>query len=56
MSRALIIVKCEADKARAAHWCNIAPEGTRIEFKKAKRSLEQNEKMWAMLTEIASQV
>ncbi len=56
MSRALIIVKGDADKARAAHWCEIAPPGTRIEFKKAKRSVEQNDRMWAMLTDVASQL
>lgn len=33
-----------------------APTGTRIEFKAAKRSLDQNSRMWAMLTEVARQV
>jgi hypothetical protein len=34
----------------------IAPPGTRVEFKAMKRSLPQNSRMWAMLTDIALQV
>lgn len=30
--------------------------GDRVEFKRARRSLPQNDRMWAMLTEIARQV
>jgi hypothetical protein len=32
-----------------------APAGMRVEFKQAKRSDEQNAKLWAMLSEIAAQ-
>lgn len=56
MSRALIVVNSLSDRQKAIHWANIAPYGTRIEFKKAKRSLDQNSKMWSMLTEVAEQV
>lgn len=56
MSRAQIIINGTADRERAAHWATKAPAGTRIEFKKAKRSLDQNSKMWASLTDIASQL
>src|SRR6185312_2225970 len=31
-------------------------EGTRVEFKAVKRSLPQNDRMWAMLTDVAQQV
>ena len=33
-----------------------APSGCRVEFKEAKRSVEQNALMWACLTEVARQV
>lgn len=56
MSRAVIVINSQADRAKAANWCMKAPTGTRIEFKAAKRSIPQNDKMWAMLTEVAQQV
>jgi NinB protein len=55
MSRALIILDTPEDRARAVHWCQHLPPGTRIEFKKSKRTLPQNARMWAMLTDIAEQ-
>lgn len=55
MGRALIIVRGALDRRRAAMWAVNAPEGTRIEFKAGKRTLPQNDRMWAMLTEVAQQ-
>ena len=55
MSRALITIRWRADQLRAANWAAKAPIGTRIEFKSAKRSLPQNDRMWAMLTDVARQ-
>jgi hypothetical protein len=43
------------DRRRAADWCMKAPVGTRIEFKAAKRTVEQNSLMWALLTDVATQ-
>jgi hypothetical protein len=56
MSRALIVLRSEVDRARAIHWVDRAPLGTRIEYKATKRSLPQNARMHAMLGEIAAQV
>ncbi|WP_068459982.1 recombination protein NinB [Hyphomicrobium sulfonivorans] len=56
MSRALVVIRSNADRQKAAHWAHIAPYGTRIEFKESKRSIPQNSRMWAMLTDIAQQV
>ena len=56
MSRALIILQADADRQRAAAWAFKAPHGTRVEFKASKRTLPQNDRMWAMLTDVASQV
>lgn len=56
MSRFLITVNGNADREKAARWCMAAKPGMRIEFKQAKRSGEQNDKLWAMLTEVSEQV
>lgn len=56
MSRFLITVNGNADREKAARWCMAAKLGMRIEFKQAKRSGEQNDKLWAMLTEVSEQV
>lgn len=55
MSRAVIAISSKVDRERAAKWSMQAPAGTRIEFKQAKRSTEQNSRMWAMLTDVATQ-
>jgi len=55
MSRHLLAINSTADRARAARYIAQAPFGTRVEFKAAKRTLPQNDRMWAMLTDIAAQ-
>jgi hypothetical protein len=55
MSRALISICSNADRDRATKWVAQAPAGTRIEFKAAKRTTDQNSRMWAMLTDVATQ-
>ena len=56
MSRALVIIGSERDRQRVAAWAVRAPWNTRVEFKAPKRTTDQNAKMWAMLTEVATQV
>lgn len=56
MSRALIVIGSDRERQRAASWIMKAPWNTRVEFKAPKRTLDQNAKMWAMLTELAAQV
>lgn len=55
MSRALITVNGKSDRERASAWALKAPAGTRVEFKKPRRTIPQNDRMWAMLTDIATQ-
>jgi hypothetical protein len=55
MSRALLILTSPTVRERANDWINRAPTGTRVEFKGPRRSIEQNDRMWAMLTDIARQ-
>jgi len=56
MTRAVLVLSSPDIRQRAAHWTAKLPEGTRVEFKAPKRSLPQNDRMWAMLTDLASQV
>ena len=56
MSRAVVILNSQSNRIRARDWWAHAPFGTRAEFKRAKRSLPQNARMWAMLTDVASQI
>jgi hypothetical protein len=56
MSRAIVTINREFDRMRAANWINTAPLGTRVEFKASKRSIPQNDRMWAMLTDVATQL
>jgi hypothetical protein len=55
MSRHLITLTSKANRERAMHYVSIAPDGTRVEYKAAKRTLPQHDRMWAMLTDIAAQ-
>tara|TARA_R110000822_G_scaffold38988_2_gene107531 strand:+ start:1490 stop:1918 length:429 start_codon:yes stop_codon:yes gene_type:complete len=55
MSRALITLYAASDRQRAISWIQKLPHGTRVEFKEAKRTLPQNDRMWAMLTDISVQ-
>lgn len=56
MSRAVVTLRTADDTRIAKVWIDRAPAGTRVEFKAPKRSLDQNSKMWAMLTDVAMQV
>lgn len=40
----------------AASWCMEAPDGYIVQFKEPTRSLEQNARLWAMLTDVSRQV
>ena len=56
MSRALVIIRTPADRQLACKWAMAVPVGSRIEFKKPRRTIPQNDRMWALLTDIATQV
>lgn len=55
MSRHLIVLHSAEDRQRAHKYVTTAPLGTRIEYKASKRSLPQNDLMWAMLTDVSVQ-
>jgi hypothetical protein len=55
LSRALIQIHGDESRKRAVEWVHKAPLETVIEFRRAHRSTKQNDRMWAMLTDIAEQ-
>ena len=55
MSRGTITIRGDDDRARVMEWALKAPPETVIEFRRARRSAEQNDKLWAMLSDIAEQ-
>lgn len=55
MSRVLFVLRGLTDVARAISVIQKAPPGTRVEIKGAKRTLPQNDRMWAMLTDVSRQ-
>lgn len=55
MTRYLVILNTLTDRAKACEIIRHAPHGARVELKAEKRSHAQNDRMWAMLTDIAMQ-
>jgi hypothetical protein len=56
VSRALLVLANKAIREKAARWVAELPEGTRVTFQEPKRTLPQNARMWASLTDISTQV
>lgn len=56
MTRALLVLSSPDIRQKAARWASKLPDGTRVEFKAPKRTLDQNSKLWAALTDIATQL
>lgn len=56
MGRALLVLNGPREREKALDWIRRAPFGTRVEFKHSKRTGPQNDRMWAMLTDVATQV
>ncbi len=55
MGRATLILSSQSERKKACDWVMRAPHGTRLEFKATKRTLPQNARFYAMLSQIASQ-
>jgi hypothetical protein len=53
MSRATVIIRGPADRSLIAKWAANVAEGTIVEFKSARRSVDQNALLWARLGEIS---
>lgn len=55
MGRALLILANEAIREKAIAWIRKAPDKTRVTFQGPKRTVDQNSRLWAMLTDVAEQ-
>ena len=55
MTRFVVTIRNEADKARVLRAAERVPIGYRVEFKEPKRSDAQNDRLWAILTDISRQ-
>lgn len=55
MGKAVLVLINDEIRAKAKDWVSRAPDGTRLTFVGPKRSLPQNDRLWAMLTEITQQ-
>ena len=56
MSRAIVIIQTPADRQKVAKWAANVEAGTCVEFKKKRRSVDQNALLWSCLGEISRQV
>ena len=56
MDRATVLLVNAIERDKASKWCASAPEGTVVEFRKAKRSIPQNDRLHAMLTPLSKQL
>lgn len=59
MSRHAITINAQTeprDRARLAVWAGRVPVGWRVEFKEAKRSHEQNDRLWEILSRVAKRM
>ena len=56
MSRALLVLWNDAQRAKAIDWVRRAPKETRVTFQGPKRTMPQNDRFWAMLTDLSEQL
>lgn len=56
MTRYLVTLYGSKSRSDAMSYIQKAPAGTRVEFKASKRTMPQNDRMWAMLTDVSRQV
>lgn len=56
MSRAAFIIRSKADRATICRFVENAPILTAVTFKRNRRTVDQNSKLWACLTDVARDV
>ena len=53
--RASLVLATPSVRERAIRWIKGLPDGTRVEFRGPRRSLDQNAKLWALLGDVSRQ-
>jgi hypothetical protein len=56
MTRALLVLANDDIRDKAVRWIRGVPKDTRVTFQEPKRTIPQNDRMWAMLGEVAKMV
>ena len=56
MSRALLVLSSPEMRAKARDWATRAPDKTRVTFQAPSRTVPQNSRLWAMLTDVSGQL
>jgi hypothetical protein len=56
MGRAVLVLWNDATRAKAIDWIRRAPAETRVTFQGPKRTLPQNDRLHAMITDIQTQM
>lgn len=56
MSRWQITINSDAARKRACEWVSKAPDGYRVTVQEPKRSIQQNDRMWALLAQVSVQL
>lgn len=56
MSREVVQIKEGADRDKIARWARHVPVGTTVEFRAPRRSNDQNNLLWSLLSQISKQV
>lgn len=56
MSRVTLILTNLETRRKAAAWCMNAPMNARFELKEPKRTIPQNDRLWAALTDVSRQL
>ena len=56
MSRAVVQIKSELDRRKVATWAGNVPLDTTVEFRAPRRSGDQNNLMWSLLSQISKHV
>jgi hypothetical protein len=56
MARAVVQIKSKADRNLIERWAHGVPDGTTVEFRAPRRSIDQNALMWSLLGQISKAV
>lgn len=53
---ATVVLSDPVSRKRAANWCQQAPQNSVVRFSKPGRTIPQNDRMWAMLTQVSAKM